>query len=236
MENSKQSGLAQKCVVCNIITRILTQQECNYTNIFENKQVPKFVGQLLFIIILLSGFYGLVMGIESGYSQMISSALKVPILYLLTLFICYPALFVVNVLMGSKLTFWQLLALILSAIGLNSILLACFAPIAIFFTLTGASYHFMKLLHVFVFAFGGIWGMGAMWRGLQAMCEHSNLYPRQAIRILRLWILIFAVVGAQMAWSLRPFVGSPDLPFQIFRKQGGNFYQAVWISIVKLSQ
>jgi hypothetical protein len=31
-----------------------------------------------------------------------------------------------------------------------------------------------------------------------------------------------------MAWSLRPFIGSPDRPFEVFRaEQEGNFYSAV---------
>ena len=77
--------------------------------------------------------------------------------------------------------------------------------------------------------------MLALWRGLLAMCETSNLYPRQAVRILKIWIIVFAFVGSQMAWSLRPFVGSPDLDFQLFRKgQEGNFYQAVGMSMVRL--
>jgi hypothetical protein len=43
-------------------------------------------------------------------------------------------------------------------------------------------------------------------------------------------------VGTQMAWSLRPFVGSPDLEFEVFRAGSeGNFYKAVWTSIVNLT-
>jgi hypothetical protein len=38
-----------------------------------------------------------------------------------------------------------------------------------------------------------------------------------------------------MAWSLRPFVGDPDQPFQLLRKeQAGNFYEGVWKSIGQL--
>jgi hypothetical protein len=66
--------------------------------------------------------------------------------------------------------------------------------------------------------------------------EKSDLYPRQAIHILQLWIVIFGFVGTQMAWSLRPFVGSPELGFELFREgREGNFYKAVWTSIVNLT-
>jgi hypothetical protein len=155
----------------------------------------------------------------------------------LSVAICFPVLYIVLVLMGARLRFLQTLSLILLAVTLSSILLASCAPILLFFMLTGADYHFMKLLHVGVFAFSGGWGMLALWQGLRAMCEKSDLYPRQAIHILQLWVLIFGFVGTQMAWSLRPFVGSPGLEFELFRTgREGNFYKAVWTSVVNLKR
>lgn len=172
------------------------------------------------------------LGAERGFLQTLGSGVKVPALYLLTVTICFPVLFIVLVLMGSKLGFVQTLCLILLALTLNSILLAAFAPIILFFIVTGSSYAFVKLLHVAVMGFSGCWAMAALWHGLREMCEKSNLYPKQAIRIMQIWILVFAFVGTQMAWSLRPFVGSPGMPFEVFRAQSdGNFYGAVAQSI-----
>jgi hypothetical protein len=45
--------------------------------------------------------------------------------------------------------------------------------------------------------------------------------------IFRVWVVVFAVVGAQMSWVLRPFIGSPDREFSWFRQRSGNFFQAV---------
>ena len=214
---------------------ILRHRESYFTSIFDNKDVPRQMFLLLTIILCLSGFHGFIMGTSSGFPQMLSSAVKVPLLYLFTLVVCYPVLYVVNVIMGSRLGFSQTLALILLALAMNAILLASCAPIVLFFRITGARYDFMKLLQVLIFAFSGVWAMLALWRGLLAMCETSNLYPRQAVRILQIWIIVFAFVGSQMAWSLRPFVGSPSLEFELFRKgQKGNFYEAVATSVFKL--
>jgi hypothetical protein len=179
--------------------------------------------------------YGAIMGLSGSGPQAISSAVKLPLLYLLSLAVCFPVLYVVNVLMGSRLGFAQTLALILTALGLNAILLAACAPIALFFIVTGADYHFLKLLHVGVLAFGGLWAMGALYRALVSMCEHSSVYPRHAVRILLLWMLVFGFVGTQMAWTLRPFLGAPGLKFELLRKEGqGNFYQAVWQAVQNL--
>ena len=79
--------------------------------------------------------------------------------------------------------------------------------------------------------------MMTLWQGLRTMCEKSDLYPKQANKILKVWILIFGFVGTQMAWSLRPFVGSPELGFELFRQnREGNFYKAIYFSVKSLVQ
>jgi hypothetical protein len=45
--------------------------------------------------------------------------------------------------------------------------------------------------------------------------------------VFRCWIVLFALVGAQMGWVLRPFIGSPHLPFTWFRERHSNFFTAV---------
>ena len=221
--------------VLEYVDGILRNREDYFAGIFEDRDLGRHIVRSLFIIVVLSGAYGLVMGTANGLSwQMVSSGTKVPLLYLLTLAVCFPVLYVVNVVMGSQLSFPQTLALILLAVALNAILLASCATIVLFFTVTGSDYHFLKLLHVAIFAFSGVWAMVGLWRGLFVMCETSSLYPKQAVRILRIWVVVFGLVGAQTAWSLRPFVGSPEIGFQIFRTQEGNFYQGVLSSVAEI--
>ena len=43
--------------------------------------------------------------------------------------------------------------------------------------------------------------------------------------LLRAWIVIYAFVGIQMGWLLRPFVGDPGIPTRFFREDTwGNAY------------
>ncbi|MDA1275727.1 MAG: actin-binding WH2 domain-containing protein [Verrucomicrobia bacterium] len=227
----------------NMLDRVLRQREGYFEEIFEGKSVGARIRWFLVAIFILSGFYGLAMGatdlavdVNRGMLQMVSTAVKVPLLFLLSVAVCYPVLFIVIVLMGSRLSFLQAFALILLALTLNSVLLASCAPIVLFFIFTGSDYDFVKLLHVLIFAFSGAWAMKALSQGLRIMCEKSDLYPKQAIKILQVWILVFGLVGTQMAWSLRPFVGSPELTFQLFRAdQEGNFYKAVANSVKNLT-
>lgn len=43
------------------------------------------------------------------------------------------------------------------------------------------------------------------------------------------WLVLALLVGCQMAWMLRPFLGEPSLPFTFPRMRRGelNFYTAV---------
>ena len=48
--------------------------------------------------------------------------------------------------------------------------------------------------------------------------------PRHRL-LLRTWLVIYAFVGIQMAWVLRPFVGAPHAPTRFFRQEAwGNAY------------
>jgi len=47
-------------------------------------------------------------------------------------------------------------------------------------------------------------------------------------QLLRVWFLLYAFVGIQMAWVLRPFIGNPRLPVAFFRAEAwGNAYVVV---------
>ncbi|MEM1098538.1 MAG: hypothetical protein AAGH92_07075 [Planctomycetota bacterium] len=56
----------------------------------------------------------------------------------------------------------------------------------------------------------------------------------RAKAVFRVWIVVFAFVGVQMSWVLRPFIGSPDLPFAWFRAREGNFFTAVFRALQNL--
>jgi hypothetical protein len=218
-----------------VLQQLLRDREGLLECIFERTHLKKIALILLLSNAILLSAYGAMMGLSAGWEQLGSSALKLPLLYLFSLLICFPVLYVINALMGSRLGVLQAFTMILVALGLNSLLLGCFAPIVLFFVCTGADYHFLKLLHVGIMTFSGFWAMGSLYRGLVSMCDHSAVYPRLAVRILLLWIMVFGFVGTQMAWTLRPFLGAPDMKFELLRHDtNGNFYQAVWQSIKNL--
>lgn len=59
----------------------------------------------------------------------------------------------------------------------------------------------------------------------------------QNVRIVfRIWILVFGMVGAQMGWVLRPFLGAPGHDFSWFRARESGFFEAVMRALQHLFQ
>jgi len=56
------------------------------------------------------------------------------------------------------------------------------------------------------------------------------------VKILFAWLVVYAFVGTQMAWSMRPFFGAPGEPFVLMRQDGGTFYESVVTAIVWLAR
>lgn len=52
--------------------------------------------------------------------------------------------------------------------------------------------------------------------------------------IFRIWVIVFGLVGAQMSWVLRPFIGDPQADFTFFRGRDSHFFQAVFEALRKL--
>lgn len=52
--------------------------------------------------------------------------------------------------------------------------------------------------------------------------------------VFNIWLVVFGLVGAQMSWILRPFIGSGE--FTWFRERSGNFFESVWTSVQLLFQ
>jgi hypothetical protein len=47
-------------------------------------------------------------------------------------------------------------------------------------------------------------------------------------------VILFVAVGCQAAWILRPFVGAPGQPLELFRERSSNFFSALLRTIGRL--
>lgn len=207
----------------------------SYFNERDKKQARKLILNQVLIISLFTFVYGVVMGSYHSAMQSFVSGIKVIVLFLCTIVICFPSFFVIQQVLGSKMTFRQMIIIILSGFVLTSAIALSFSPVVIFFQITGGNYHFLQLLHVAIFLFSGFFGMRLMIDALKYACDKKDIYPQIGVSVFRIWIIILAFVGVQLAWNLRPFLCSKSEDFKLFRKYEGNFYTAIIYSIKQLS-
>lgn len=224
-----------------VVERILRDRERVWRQVANEEQLSALTGQMLTSATISLASYGFVLGIWDGnLLQAVSSAVKLPILFLLTLGICLPTLYLFNLVFGSKLTVRQALALVLIAITVTAVLTLAFAPIALFFLLTARDYEFFKLLNVAILFLTGLVGLSFLVGGMRSLNQLTQPtqppvvtadgeqapapVPTVNMALVWIWIVLYGFVGTQLAWTLRPYFGDPGKPFAIFRALEGNFY------------
>jgi hypothetical protein len=276
-----------------IIERILRDRAGIWDQIIVERDLPKLILRMLLCSAISLAAYGAVLGASNGWLQSLVSTVKLPLLFLATLAICLPTLYLFNLVFGARLSVLQTCALIMVAITVASVLTFAFAPISLFFLITARSYAFFKLLNVAILALTALIGLRFLISGMRALNEHivvghtlfneavvqapvqqrelvsatvggagdpatqpptngsgpsaqqdQNSNPVQlpppgsgaatataaagdrpaSMLLLYIWILLFGFVGTQLAWTLRPFFGSPGVPFELFRDIEGTFY------------
>ncbi len=188
-------------------------------------------------VVLLGAFlfvYGLVMGAYHSPLQAVVSGVKLAVLFTLALLICFPAFFIVQYILGSRLRLHQMISILLSGFVLMAAIMLSFIPIVVIFLLTGGNYYFLHLLHIAIMIFAGIFGMNTIVKALEFSCEKKDVYPRTGVVVFRFWVVILAFVGIQLAWNFRPFLGEKDKPFEMFTHKEGNFYAAVIYAVDQL--
>ncbi len=250
-------------------------------------------GGLSLVIVVLGMLYGVCMGgyavfsaEGTGHQQLLASMVKVPALFLLTLIVTFPSLYVFNALVGSRLNIRAVSRLLIAAIGVNLAVLASLGPIVAFFAVCTDSYPFMVLLNVALFAISGGLGLTFLLQTLHRLSiaarvfylEPEEVLPparedatepatgddadesappepvvaetveepgaldpmaghvlgRHVKTVFACWIVVYGLVGAQMSWILRPYIGSPGKPFEWFRARESNFFEAVWQALLNL--
>jgi hypothetical protein len=222
----KKSGLLE-------VFKIFQSAE-SYFDERSNAQSKKLMLNQLLIICVFTFLYGVVMGSYHSFLQSLVAGVKVTFLFMCSILICFPSFFVIQQVLGSKMTLKQMVFIILSGFVLTSAISLSFAPIIILFQITGGNYHFLQLLHVAIFIFSGIFGMRLMVEALKFACEKKDIYPHIGVTVFRIWIIILAFVGIQIAWNLRPFLCDKTEEFKLFWKYEGNFYTAIIYSVQQL--
>jgi hypothetical protein len=137
-------------------------------------------------------------------------------------------------LLGANLNFRQSFAAVLSSFAIASIVLGAFSPLIAFIvwnapplalgSTTSATVHNLMLFSMTLVV--GFAGFVANLRLFQLLRKVSGGDP-EGMRLLLAWLAINLLLGSQISWILRPFIGAPGLDVVFMRPDAfhGSFFE-----------
>jgi hypothetical protein len=196
------------------------------------------IAQVVIAVVVWGLIYGAVMGTSGGFAgerllQPVYSAIKVPLLLLITFSLGLPSFFVLNTLLGVRNDFAEALRALMLTQAALTVILASLAPFTAMWYLSFENHNAAVLFNGLMFAIASLSSHIVLRRLYQPLIARN---PRHKL-LLRLWLTMYVFVGIQMGWVLRPFVGNPGLPTQFLREDSwSNAYVAIARIISNLVQ
>jgi len=204
---------------------------------------PERIVRHIGIIVIGAGLYGAAMGFWRDPLQALYTAIKFPLIILLTATANAALNAMLAPLLGLNISFRQSFLAILMSFTIAGAILGSFAPIVAFViwnapplglrsAASAGPYAFILLTFVVVIAFAGV---AANLRLLQLL-RHLGGGRGVAFRVLLAWLVGNLFFGTQLSWVLRPFIGAPALPVQFLRVDAfhGNFYETIFHTVVQV--
>lgn len=185
----------------------------------------QFAG-ILTVLFFFGCLYGAVMGLYSliyghRFLQLVYSALKVPLLLLASFGLSLPFFFVLNTLLGLRDDFVRSLRALLATQAGLTIILSSLSPLTLFWYISFDNYNAAILFNAVIFGGSSILAQTILLNVSRPLIQKN---PRHRISLLA-WLIIYAFVGIQMGWILRPFIGDLNSPTQFLRNDAwGNAY------------
>lgn len=260
--SSPFSPLSERTSFMQTLMAILQNRERFIQSILAKEHLRLMAAALLAISCVSFFVYGFVLGLQHSLLQALSSAVKLPVLFLLTIIITFPTLFIFGSLIGIGRTFMQTVVILLGGTAIISLALVALSPVTLLFGMTTSSYAFFKLLNVGIFVVA--WFLGAaFFRAIYAppvsagavlrvhnaedddevtvqassqalSVEQAENYTKVQAYFIRFWFLLYGFVAVQISWMLRPFVCSSSLEFQLLRGLRDNVYGDILYSIAHI--
>ncbi|MDG4767621.1 hypothetical protein O7632_26525 [Solwaraspora sp. WMMD406] len=181
MSTSHPGGGATPAMNLLVIERILRDRDGIWQQIVDERDLRSLISQMVSSSALSLALYGAVLGASYGWQQILSSLVKLPLLFLATLAICLPTLYLFNLVFGARLSMIQAVALILVSITVTAALSLAFAPVSLFFLVTAQSYEFYKLLNVSILILTAIVGLRFLVAGMRALNDRQQRLTAVAV-------------------------------------------------------
>jgi hypothetical protein len=195
------------------------------------------------IIVAGTAAFGMAVGLWRDPLQAFFTAIKFPIIVLLTALGNGLLNGLLAPLLGTNIGFRQSLLAVLMSFTIASAVLGACSPLVAYLiwnapplsAVSADSRTTHSFILVTVVAVIALAGTVANLRLLQLLRQLSGS-PSSARRTMFAWLAGNLLLGSQISWVLRPFVGSPTLPVQFMRGDAwqGSFFESVFRSLQRL--
>ncbi len=188
-----------------------------------------------------SSVYGASIGIWRAPLQAAYVAIKFPLLIVL---VTVGNAFINGMLAqlyGAKISIRQSSLSVLMSFTTASIILLSLSPVSFFLVYScppmgseGAesAHRIIILMNVIIIAFSGIISNINLYR----LLHHITGSMAKSKQIIFSWLAVNLLLGGQLSWIMRPFIGTPFAPVQFVRDNAldGNFFESVIESVIIL--
>ena len=145
--------------------------------------------------------------------QILYSAIKLPLLLVATFAIAVPSFIVINTVAGVRRDLGRVLrALIESQVWLT-FALCSLSPLTLLWYASTADHDMHIVFNAGVIGIASVAGQVVLRRRYAPLILIAPIHAR----LMKLWLALYAFVGIQAAWVLRPFVGDPTRATQFLR-------------------
>ncbi|MEO0479315.1 MAG: hypothetical protein AAF196_07540 [Planctomycetota bacterium] len=190
------------------------------------------VRTLLLCVVLGGGVQGAVMGLHDGRAlQAVFSAIKVPLLLILSTLIVLPSFYMLHLVLGLQRDFLRVCRATLVVQAVAAIFLASCAPLIGFAYYCSDVYPFATFVNGLAYLGAALLARVALGQQVRSLILRE---PKHRITVGS-WLILYILVAIQLAWTMRPFVGWPEVEPSLFREEAwGNAYVRLFEALRKL--
>ena len=197
----------------------------------------------LIVIVTGTALFGAAVGSWRDPQQAVYTAIKFPLIVLLTTLGTGLLNAMLAPLLGLNLTLRQSLLAVLLSFTIAAAILGGASPLIWFLVwntpplvagarATVSAHSLLLVSQTAAIAFAGLAANVRLLRLLRELSGSRAI----SLRVLLAWLGVNLLLGSQLAWILRPFVGSPLLPVEFLRRDAfaGSFYEAFFNALKHL--
>jgi hypothetical protein len=213
-----------------LIDELLRDRDAILRRVAAGVDLATTMRVMLATIVVAMAAVGAALGTFHGDRQIAYAAIKLPLVLIGTAALSAPALTAIGAALGRESRLAVDLAIVTTALAFGALMLSACTPVILFARAVDLGYHRMILVVVVLFAAAGLGSLRIVARALALQARRGWQAP------LAVLCLVFALVGGQLAWALRPYLVRPRAEQAVFvQYREGSLFDAV-VRVVESAQ